>query len=243
MIESYNEKQLEEKIDKYVNGELSPRETDELWAELIQDGYHLDYMKSVANVKAVIEKKKEERQIQKRRKKWFYAAAAIVIFLVGVVGYMNIYNQNNTRSLEPISSIELDYYRSEDGNMAQDDSKVIRDAIRLANTGAVTEAINLLDSELEKASKPSWIAELSLNLGSLYYNEGNYRESINHYERVIEHKEKVDLLMLEKAYWYVGNAYFHIDQLVKARTHIEKAYDLNGAYRRVSKSYLDALSD
>ncbi|NGP88384.1 tetratricopeptide repeat protein [Fodinibius halophilus] len=242
MIESYNEKQLEEKIDKYVNGQLSPRETDELWAELIQDGYHLDYMKSVANVKAVIQRKKKERQQQKRRKQWFYAAAAAIIFLVGIVGYMNLYNQDNARSLQPISSIELDYYRSTDGSVTED-PKIIRNAIQLANTGAVEEAINLLNNELQQASKPAWIAELSLNLGSLYYNEGDYKESVNHYQRVVEHKKNVDVLMLEKAYWYMGNAYFHMDKLVKARIHIEKAYDLNGAYRRVSKSYLDALSD
>jgi hypothetical protein len=49
--------------------------------------------------------------------------------------------------------------------------------------------------------------------------------------------------MLEKAYWYTGNAYFHLDQLSSAQNYIEKAYELNGAYRRVTQSYLNALSD
>lgn len=244
MIESFNKKELEEKIDRYINGQLSPEETDELWAELIQDDYHLDYMKSVANIKAVIDRKKKKRRARAKRQKWYYAAAAAIVLLIGVLGFMNLYTQNGTETVQPVSSVELDYYRSEDGSVtANTDSKVIRNAIRLANTGNVNKAISLLDEELQRASNPEWIAELSLNMGSLYYNEGNYEESIEYYERVVKHKDNVDVLTLEKAYWYMGNAYFHMDQLVEARTNIEKAYDLNGAYRRVSKSYLNALSE
>ena len=244
MIESFNKKDLEEKIDRYINGQLSPRETDELWAELIQDDYHLDYLKSVANLKAVIERKKEERKAKQARKQWYYAAAAVIALLIAVMGFLNFYSQNSTSSVQPISSIELDYYRSDDGTISgQDDADIIRNAIRLANMGNSGEAISLLKEELQSASKPSWIATLSLNLGSLLYNEGNYQEAIQFYNRVVEHQDHVDVLTLEKAYWYMGNAYFHLDQLSEAQSNIEKAYDLNGAYRRVSKSYLNALSE
>ncbi|MDZ7658379.1 hypothetical protein [Fodinibius sp.] len=244
MIESFNKKELEEKIDQYVNGKLSAQEVDELWAELIQDGYHLDYLKSVANLKAVIEQKREEQKEHTNQKPyWYYAAAAAIALLIAVVGVMNISTQQQS-SVEPISSIELDYYRSGDGMISSSsDKEVIRNAIKLANTGRENEAISLLESELKNASEPGWIAELSLNLGSLQYNNGNYRKAIEHYERVVAHKDNVDVLMLEKAYWYIGNAHFHLDQLVDAKMNIEKAYELNGAYRRVAKSYLNALSD
>ncbi|WP_440999652.1 tetratricopeptide repeat protein [Fodinibius sp. SL11] len=245
MIESFNKKELEEKIDQYINGQLSAQEVDELWAELIQDGYHLDYLKSVANLKAVIEQKREEQKSANKKRYWYYAAAAVIALLIAVVGVMNISTQQQT-SVEPISSIELDYYRSGDGTVSADpDMKVIQDAIKLANTGRENEAISLLQSELENATEPAWIAELSLNLGSLHYNNGNYSIAIKHYERVVSYQdnENVDVLMLEKAYWYIGNAYFHLDQLVDAKTNIEKAYELNGAYRRVAQSYLNALSE
>lgn len=241
MIESFNKKELEEKIDQYINGQLSPREVDELWAELIQDDYHLDYLKSVANTKAVLEKKRKQR---KSRNNWYYAAAAVIVLLIGVLAFMNIYTSNESKSVEPIASVELDYYRSEDGGYAGDaDSKIIQNAIQLANTGDINKAISLLNKELDKASKPSWIAQLGLNLGSLHYNRSNYQEAIKYYKKVVENKEAVDILTLEKAYWYMGNAYFHMDQLAEARSAIEKAYKLNGAYRRVSKSYLNALSE
>lgn len=246
MIESFNRKELEEKIDQYINGQLSAQEVDELWAELIQDGYHLDYLKSVANLKAVVEERREKQQRLNKNKYWYYAAAAVIALLVAVLGIMNI-STNQETTVQPVSSIELDYYRSGDGAVtpSESDKGIISEAIQLANTGRVDEAISLLDDELEQANNPAWVAELSLNLGSLHYNRGSYSEAIEYYENVIAHKdaEAVDVLMIEKAYWYIGNAHFHLDQLVDARYNIEKAYDLNGAYRRVAKSYLNALSE
>lgn len=244
MIESFNKEELEERIDQYINGQLSAEEVDELWAELIQDGYHLDYMKSVANLKAVIERRREQKKASRKKRYGYYAAAAVIVLLIAVLGVMNISLQD-APSVQPVTSIELDYYRSGDGVGGPEttEKEIIHNAIRLANTGRVQEAISLLETELETAEEPSWIAELSLNLGSLHYNQGNYDEAIRYYEKVIAHEDHIDVLMLEKAYWYIGNAYFHKDQLAEARTNIEKAYDLNGAYRRVAKSYLDALAE
>lgn len=243
MIESFNKKELEEKIDQYVNGQLSSEETDELWAELIQDGYHLDYLKTVANLKAVIKEKRNKRKAREKRKYWYYAAAAVVTLLIAVLGVMNLSTQNSGVNVKPISNIELDYYRSGGGTVNKGkDAQIIQHAIQLANTGKVNEAISLLNNELKNASKPSWIAKLNLNIGSLYYNQGKFNEAIDYYNKVITYKDQIDVLTLEKAYWYVGNAYFHLDKLTKARENIKNAYNLNGAYRRVAKSYLDALS-
>ncbi len=243
MIESFNKKELEEKIDQYVNGQLSAQEVDELWAELIQDGYHLDYLKSVANLKAVVKKRKSEKKVKEKRKYWYYAAAAVITLLIAVMSVIS-YSWQDTSNIQPISQVELNYYRSGDGTVASgDESQIIQNAITLANTGKVNQAVSLLEEELKKATKKAWVAELSLNLGSLYYNQGKYNQAIDHYNKVISNSEQVDVLMLEKAYWYTGNAYFHMDQLSEARNYIEKAYDLNGAYRRVSKSYLNALSE
>lgn len=244
MIESFNKKELEGKIDQYVNGQLSAREIDELWAELIQDGYHLDYLKSVANLKKVIERRREQREARKQRRQWYYAAAAAVVLLLVIGGVLNTAIWNSTFRVKPIANVELDYYRSGSGALTTDgESKIVQQAISLANTGKVGEAISLLKEELQKATEPSWIAKLSLNLGSLHYNQGEYRTAIDYYAKVIANRNHVDVLMLEKAYWYSGNAYFQTDQLAEARSHIEKAYELNGAYRRVTRSYLNALSE
>lgn len=242
MSERLEKQELEARVDQYLNGQLSAAEVDELWAELIQDEDHLDYLKNVANLKSVI-KRRREKEKEKGRKYRYYAAAAVIVLLIAVVSFMGYFIQNGSGAVQPLTQVELNYYRSADAlSSSTGESEIIRKAIMLANTGRVTEAINLLQGELEKATRPEWIAKLSLNLGSLYYNQGDYPNAIKHYSTVISNKEHIDVLMLEKAYWYRGNAYFQEDKLTKARENIQKAYNLNGAYRRVTESYLKALS-
>ncbi|MDZ7772249.1 MAG: tetratricopeptide repeat protein [Balneolaceae bacterium] len=242
MIESFNEEELEEKIDRYVNGKLSPAEIDELWAELVQDPYHLDYLRSVANVKAVVEKEVKKRRQARIRRIWSYAAAAVITLFLGVMLVMNVTDFTGTSDVQPVQSIELDYYRSAEG-AAENGATVITRAITLANTGQFQQAVTLLNSELQTENiTPAWESEVSLTLGSLYYNEGQYPDAIPHYETVIGHRDDVDVLTLEKAYWYLGNTYFQMERLEDARENIQKAYALNGAYRRVAQSYLEALA-
>lgn len=244
MIESFSQKELEEKIDRYVNGQLSENEIDELWAELIQDDYYLDYLKSVANVKAVVAQNQAKNQRAKVHKFWSYAAAAVVALTIGVLTVLNYPGLTGNSEVSPIANIPLDTYRTTEGTVGNtDENRVIRNAISLANTGRFSEAVNLLKNELNNADNPKWIAEISLNLGSLYYNEGNYTEAASYFEKVKERKDAIDVLTLEKAYWYLGNAYFQLDDLAKAKSNIKQAYELNGAYRRVAKSYLNAFAD
>lgn len=243
MIESFSENKIEEKIDQYVNGQLSQEEIDELWAELIQNGYHLDYLKTVANLKEAVKKRKQKRKVQRIRKYWSYAAAAVLALTIGILGVFNLSQLGTEGTVKPIESIELDYYRSSEGTVDKGiDSRIIRDALTLANSGEFDQATALLNEELRKAEDPKWISELNLNLGSLYYNEGNYQQSIEYFKEVIDREQSIDVLTVEKAYWYLGNAYFQLDELDQAKQNIEKAYALNGAYRRVAQSYLNAFS-
>ncbi|MDX1636779.1 MAG: tetratricopeptide repeat protein [Balneolaceae bacterium] len=243
MIESHLNKDLEEKIDRYVNGQLSTEEIDELWAELIQDENQLDYLKTVANTKAVIESQREQTTIFGLgfRRAWAYAAAAVIALLVAVLAVINIPDVNPD-PVEPIASIELDYYRSGSGVVGEDShSQVLKTALSLANRGQTSEAIDVLEAEVQSTNNSEWLAELHLNLGSIYYNNGRYQEAIESFQQVVDTRQ-VDVLTREKGYWYLGNSYFQLNQLDEARQAIESAYELDGAYRRVAKHYLDALA-
>ncbi len=243
MIESYSQKEIKEKIDQYVMGRLSADEIEELWIELIQNEYYLDYLKTVANLKAVVAKRKSKARAAKVRTRWSYVAAAVIALLIGVLTILNYPGFNLNTEVHPIDKIELNYYRSAGETTGDPEtSRIIKNAIALANTGKFDEAVALLENELEKAEDPKWISEISLSLGSLFYNHGNYQEAVSYYNNILNYKEVIGVLTLEKAYWYLGNAYFQLDQLDKARSAIEKAFNLNGAYRRVAQSYLNALS-
>lgn len=242
MTESSKKRELEQKIQQYTEGELSSEEVDALWAELIQEEESMEYLKTVANVKAIAEREQKNKKHRQPKKRYTYWAAAAAILLLITVGSLMSYMYNSSPGVDPIAHVELDYYRSAENPAAGEGTQVISRAITLANTGNIQEALALLHSELENASQPQWVAQIHLNLGSLYYNQSQYQEAINHYNEVIALRKQIDILMLEKAYWYIGNAYFQTDQLDKARANIKEAYDLNGAYRRVTESYLNALS-
>jgi tetratricopeptide (TPR) repeat protein len=244
MIESKIDKDLERRIDLYVNGELNAEETDELWAELIQDEYYLDYMKSVANLKAVIDRKqasKPSSKVHTIRKAAQYAAAAAVILIAAVVGVMT-FNPAGEFSINPIDKIGLDVVRSTDGVSATVTSDVIRRAIRLATDGEIEEAITLLETELAEVEEPQLKAEIALSLGSIQYNSGNYSSSIENFQ-IVTAQENIEVLTLEKGYWFLGNTYFQLDRLEEAEKAFKNAYDLNGAYSRVAKTYVDALEN
>ncbi len=244
MIESKINKELERKIDLYVNGKLDAEQVDELWSELIQDEYYMDYMKSVANLKAVIDRKqaaKPSSKVYSFRKVAQYAAAAAVVLIASVVGVLN-FNPSGDFSVSPIAQIGLDVVRDADGISPTVTSDVIRRAIRLATDGEVQEAISLLQTELEEATEPQLKAEIALSLGSIQYNTGNYSSSIENF-KIVTAQENIEVLTLEKGYWFLGNTYFQLDQLEEAEEAFKKAYELNGAYSRVAKTYVDALKN
>lgn len=243
MIESKINLDLERRIDLYVNGKLNSDQTDELWAELIQDEYYLDYMKSVANLKEVIDNKQKadpKSKIYSIQKIAKYASAAAVILVAAVVGVLNL-NPSNEYSVTPVEQLGLDVVRDATGISETVTNEVIRKAIRLATDGEVSEAIALLKTELAKTTDAQVKAEIALSLGSIQYNAGDYSSSIENFELVTAQKN-INVLTLEKGYWFLGNTYFQMDDLAKAEVAFQNAYDLNGAYSRVAKTYVDALA-
>jgi hypothetical protein len=100
MIESNFDRDLERKIDLYINGKLSHDEVDDLWAELIQNEYYLDYTKSVANLKAVIDSERKAKEVTptyQLRKVASYGVAAAIAIIIGVVGVLN-FNVDNSNT-------------------------------------------------------------------------------------------------------------------------------------------------
>lgn len=245
MIESKINKELESQIDLYINGKLSEEQVDELWAELIQDEYYLDYTKSVANLKAVIEKNRKENAkapIHRLRKVISYGAAAAVALIIGVIGILN-YTANNGAGNELEALTWMDYgtvRNSEASSEILTDNEIIRQAISLTNNGNTEEAISLLTEELTKVTKAVDVAEISLTLGSIQYNYGNYSEALVSFNRVVA-QESVDDKILEKAWYYLGNTYIQLDDMSEAKLAFEHTIDYDQQYSRVAQRYLDII--
>lgn len=243
MIQNKHNKDLERKIDLYINGRLAEAEVDELWAELIQDEYYLDYAKSFANLKAIIEDRRtktDSEQSHNFRKVVRYATTAAIVLIVGVLGVIN-YSSQNTITVSPIPEIGLDIVRSEVGVSADITNEVLKKAIQLAADGNSNEAKKILSEELATLNDPILIAEFSLTLGSIHYNMGEYSEAANSFINTIE-QAGISQILLEKGYWLLANSYFQLDELDKAEKAFEATLKLDGQYSRIAQSYVKALN-
>ncbi|MFO7800084.1 tetratricopeptide repeat protein [Rhodohalobacter sp.] len=242
MIESNINNELEKKIDQYVGGNLNEQEIDELWSEVIFDDYYYDYMKTVASLKGLAdgEKKSNIRFLNRSSTLQWLAAAAIVIIASGLILF-NVYDEQQY-NVQPINSIELDYYRSAEGfTESTDVSEIIMSVISEANRGNIASAISIVENSLSEISSKEGKAELLATAGSIYYNEGMYLEATEYFERSLDY-EIENVIIQEQNYWYLGNAYFQLNRIEEARNTLEKAYQLNGAYSRVAERYIQALA-
>jgi len=241
---------IERKIDLYVNGKLDQHQIDELWSVLIQDESALDYLKTVANLKELADREREQcpdktlqggyERTNEPRTPWIVAAAAAVLLIIGSWGVLQL--DRADQQPEPIAQIELDYYRSGESSIdPTSDEAVIREAIILANRGEHLMAIDLLEQELESTSDSYSRSQLYLNAGSILYNNSSYAEAAGRFERIVN-EEIGDLLIQERAWWYLGNTYFQLNRMDEALQAFRRAYELNGAYSRVAESYLKALA-
>lgn len=248
MTDSKQNIELEEKIDLYLDGKLSASEIDELWTELIQDEYYYDYLKTAASLRGLADETKGEINNEQKQPRIFrlnpaawLAAAAVVVMSVGLTIF-NVQDQV-AFDVQPVSQIELDYYRSAEGTSDESiASGVLIDAIRLANNGDVDGALSILEICAEKTDEPYLRQELLVTAGSILYNTGQYEDAVLRFENALK-ADAGDPLLTERNYWYLGNTYFQLNKIIEAKEALERAHELNGAYSRVVKSYLRALSE
>ncbi len=242
--------ELEEKIEQYVNEQLTQQQIDDLWAELIRNEEALDYLKTVATLRKIADEEdtsglvsdQNNDSFNRVQRNWLIAAAAAVVLIVASFGIVQTILEPDV--VEPIASIELDYYRSADGLAEAEDSvgeAKIREAIIMANQGEYQQALQILEEGLITVSDTSIRAMMHMNAGSILYNINQYEEAASQFEQALSIEHEDDLIQ-ERAYWLLGNTYFQLNMREEARAAFQSAYELNGAYSRVAQSYIRALA-
>ena len=247
MIKNNINRDLEKKIDYYINGKLTTHEIDVLWSDLIQNEYYLEYTKTFANLKTLIQREKEVEKIisiNKFSNMVAYGAVAAFAIIIGVIGILN-FNANSTSSndMSVINWIEYDTYRSSNiDNPDVIDNELVKAAVMAANDGNIEEAIKILENGLLMETDFQVLAKLSLSLGSIQYNNGNYASALINFQQATL-RDDIDNKILEKGFWYLANTQIQLDNLLDAEKSLQKTYIMNGQYSRVAKRYLNEINN
>lgn len=247
--------QLLEKIDRYIKGELSQDEIDDLWKKFLQNPEWYDWFETELHLRSLIEKglKPNFNTVEepdgstkytvKGYMTWVYAAAAAVILAIGLQFF-------NFEQGEPIPSFALteieqsnligaDVLRSDDGPAANLDV-AINDALATAYEGDRAQAIEKFQELLNQSTNNQQQARIEMNLGILFYNSGDYDSAKTHFQSIIE-IENLEDYQMEKAWWFLGNALLNLDQPREARQAVFNAYNMNGRYQSEALSLLQKL--
>lgn len=250
--------QLLKKIDKYIKGELSQDEIDDLWKQFLQHPEWYDWFETELHLRSLIKKGKKPNfnnnstdeeatnSIQsniKRYRGWIYAAAAAVILAIGLQFFS--FDQNEPLPSLAIAEIEqsnligADVLRSGESPAVNLDV-AINDALATAYDGETEEAIEKFQELLDQSTNDRQQARIEMNLGILYYNSGNFEAATNHFQSVTG-IEIVEDYQKEKSWWFLGNALLNLDQPRAAREAIFNAYSMDGRYQSAALSLLKKL--
>lgn len=240
--------QFKEEVYLYLSGQLNQDEIDELWAEALEDGKKMNYLKTVANVKMFSGKNDldTENDTHQNAGGYYllhpkhYVAAALISVLIGVLAFISLPTSNSSiapKQINPIESVSIDYYRSGNSTSAVDD--IIAEAVTTYNDGNIDEAYTLLNKHIEDGThgEEAKIA-LKLQLGKIHYNEEEYDKAQSLFTDIVTSSETFNTK--EKAMWFLANSYLQSSRVdsENALEVLEKISVMKGAHSRMAESML-----
>lgn len=239
-------------IDAYRAGKLSEEETESLWVELMEHPEQMEYLINSVNLAAIateefkasdrdtalkIVKAPQETVLFHITRKWSRIAAVFAL-AIGIISTAYFWGNDFVQVTDPIANIELDSFRSSTIPTVVFDYQLQR-AINLASMEKYDEALaKLQEIETQNLSQEQQIS-LEVNKGSVYYNKGDFTSAKTVFHVILDQYDEMHLLTEEQVHWFLGNTYLQLGNTDLAMRHIQKTYDLNGAYRRLAERYLN----
>lgn len=233
-------KQHQELVDKWLAGTATTAELDLMWAASISDPELLEYMKTVAGVKKVIEERETRIQSLQSKKAsnrntltyWFAAAAVVLVSIVGGL-LIKIDRDAYNIGLKQIELMELEsgaITRSANNGISTEDS-LLNLGIKAIVDGKKAKAKALLQELIERSPKSESAGLAYINLGILHYNESKFEVALTQFERATQLITD-DEFAREKALWFMAHTLINLNKLEEARNIAIDIYKSNLALRK-----------
>jgi len=260
--------EITRQIDAYLKGELSEKEVHELWVKLLKNPELLELLETEAALKDIYKEMQSDswsgidpdsddpaNYIEEESRRWYSssknfigmtAIAASIAILITVVFMLQEPDVKNGRELAiykiAVTRMESpQIQRSETQQLSPIDS-LINLALQAAFNDNLSEAERIYHEIIKRFDSEPSIAMAHLNLGIINYNLRNYKKAITNFEDALQ-VPGINMLVTEKAYWYMGNAYLNLDNWQKARDAVYQAYVEHGVFRNPAGNLLNAIDE
>ncbi len=244
-------------IEKYINGELSQPEIDDLWVEFLQNPEYYRLFETELHLKSLIKEgvkpnftHDDDSEVNEPAvsylysyKIWAIAAAAALLITIGLQFFAM--DEQQTRQQWAITSIDktemlgADLYRSDEHDAAILDI-AINEALALAYDDETILAIERFREMQTLSPTQQQRIRIEMNLGILLYNITAYESAAVHFQSVTE-IEEADDNFIEKSYWFLGNAYLNMGNMTNAREAVFEVYTMNGRFQDPALTLLKKL--
>lgn len=245
-----NKKDIQKKIDSYVKGLLSEDEITELWVQFAKNPDLLDDLELEVGVRKIIadetgnSSSKPAKIVVLPRWTWHAAAASILLLVVGIqifqVKPKTELNQFIVQSIAPDQIETGDGVRSKEMVVTKADS-LLNLGFSAFISGNTQQALSLYAEVIENYDIEPYGSKAFTNKGIVEYNEGAYERSIESFDAALKRVTESRMIE-EKAHWYKGNALVNIGQFEAARIAVQKAYALDGVFRKPAFLLLQKLN-
>lgn len=244
------EKEISIQITRYINGELTAKEEDQLWVEFLKDPQRFRHFETELNLYDLFQNKgyalsEKDRVDEPKRKynSWIFAAAAALLLVSSLYIFFNI-SDSGTEALA-VSEIELsellgsDVYRDDNSNVDGIDYE-INNAIASALDGKLTQAYQILDDLTADSVSNQNKQRIHFNQGVIAYNNGDYSLSVAKFSKLTD-TEHIPEYLEETACWYKANGYLKLNDEKNAVEALQQVIAIDDHLSEKARSILRRL--
>lgn len=241
-------------IDRYIRGELSQDEIDELWKIFLRHPEYYSWLETEIHLKSLIRKGRKPHFNSKASvipasssahgyKGWLYAAAAAVILAIG----LQFFSLQQPQFISGLALAEIEQSHLMGADVLRSDSQTsdnidvaINTALATAYNGKTEEAVEQFRQIQDLSPNARQRIRVEMNLGILFYNSGRYEDAKDSFQSVLRNEQLTDY-QEEKSWWFLGNTYLNLNHPLEARGAVFNAYSLNGRYQSAALTLLKKL--
>lgn len=243
---------IRRQIDRYISGELTPDEIDQLWADLLEFPELLEELKAEATLKSILADQNnnladEPGQSYRTGRftpyyRWALPLAAMLLLVIGI-SWFTSNDEPYPEAIQTISYAEMyvpDVQRSDEGKRLTGTDSLLHSGYNAAVNEHISEAISYFIEASEKGLDSDSEAEVNLNMGILFYNDRDFEQAAHLFKTSAEQTSSTRLQA--KNYWFLANTYLQLEEFNLAYEYAQKAHQAGGEFAGDAGRLLQSLS-